>query len=79
MRAVITFHHLGADPGPLAYPVAAFEALLEGVPFGRIGVTRRDGTLLVTGRGGEAFALGIDDVRAAWRGHLNGGTGEEGE
>ena len=59
--------------------VAAFEALLEGVPYGRIGVTRDDSVLLVSGHDGEAFALGVDELREAWRGHLNGGTGEEGE
>ena len=58
---------------------AAFEGLLEGVPHGRIGATRDDGVLLVTGHGGEAFALTVDDLREAWRGHLNGGTGEEGD
>ena len=29
MRAVITFHHLGPEPGPLAFPVASFASLVS--------------------------------------------------
>jgi phosphoribosylformylglycinamidine synthase subunit PurSL len=54
---------------------AAFEALLEGVPHGRIGVTRDDGVLLVTGHDGDAFTLTVEELRDAWRGHLNGEEG----
>ncbi len=55
----------------------AFEALLEDVPYGRIGVTRDDGTLVVRGHGDEAFTLDVATLRTAWRGHLAAGAGEE--
>jgi len=55
---------------------AAFEALVEGVPRARIGATRPDGGVFVTGHGEVSFTLTVDELRTAWRGHLNGGEDE---
>ena len=59
MRAVITFHHLGDDPGPLAYPVAAFESLLRSIAARGLPIVGLD-TLLAPGAG-PGVALVFDD------------------
>ena len=59
MRAVITFHHLGDDPGPLAYPVAAFEALLRSIAARGLPIVGLD-ALLAPGAG-PGVALVFDD------------------
>ena len=59
MRAVITFHHLGGDPGPLAYPVAAFEALLRSIAGRGLPIVGLDA--LLAPDAGPGVALAFDD------------------
>jgi len=59
MRAVITFHHLGAGGGPLVYPVAAFDALLRSIAGCGLAIVDLD-TLLAPDAG-PGVALAFDD------------------
>lgn len=59
MRAVITFHHLGDAPGPLAYPVAAFDDLLRSLA--RRGLPVVDIDALLAPGAGPGVALAFDD------------------
>jgi peptidoglycan/xylan/chitin deacetylase (PgdA/CDA1 family) len=62
MRAVLTFHHLGDDPEPVAYPARAFEALLRALDDRGLPIVDLDG-LLAPGAG-PGVALAFDD---GWR------------
>jgi peptidoglycan/xylan/chitin deacetylase (PgdA/CDA1 family) len=62
MRAVLTFHHLGDDPGPLAFPARSFEALLRSLGACRLPVVDLD-RLLAPGAG-PGVAIAFDD---GWR------------
>ena len=59
MRAVITFHHLGHEPGPLVYPVAAFEALLRSIAGRGLPIVGLDA--LLAPDAGPGVALAFDD------------------
>ena len=62
MRAVITFHHLGDEPGPLAFPARSFDALLRTLASARLPVVDLD-RLLAPGAE-RGVALVFDD---GWR------------
>ncbi len=62
MRAVITFHHLGDERGPLAFPARSFDALLGALAAARLPVLGLD-ALLAPGAA-RGVALAFDD---GWR------------
>lgn len=62
MRAVITFHHLGDEAGPLAFPARSFDALLRALASDRLPVVGLD-SLLAPGAA-HGVALAFDD---GWR------------
>jgi peptidoglycan/xylan/chitin deacetylase (PgdA/CDA1 family) len=59
MRAVITFHHLGDDRGPLAFPASAFDAMLRA--FASSGLPVVDLDALLAPGAGPGVSLAFDD------------------
>lgn len=59
MRAVVTFHHVGRGPAPLAYPLAAFASMLD--ELGRGGPPPVDLDALLAPGAGPGVALVFDD------------------
>jgi phosphoribosylformylglycinamidine synthase len=57
---------------------AEFERHLEETPYGLLGYTKPEAMVSGVGvDGSEVFSLSLAEVRAAWRGHIAAGRGDD--